>query len=154
MCARAREGGRCHCKSIKRCIYASTVIKKKSVYHLCIISVSIMLRMVVFIVVTKLNHTIFMPGYFYLVIPQIKLSQSKHDFTWFENACAKVTPVHNHMSKQLRGFNTLLPQSCLLSWSSGNHYTFFYVGPSQFTCWWIGANSPWLMGRSVKQTTP
>lgn len=99
--------------------------KKRSMYHLDIISVSIMLRMIIFIVVAKLNRTIFMPGYFYLVIDQIKLSQSNHNLAWVENACAKVTPVHVHMSKQLRGFNTLLPQSCLLSWSSGNHYTFF-----------------------------
>lgn len=72
-----------------------------------------MLRVVIFIVVAKFNYTTFTPRYFYSVIRQINLNQSEHDLAWFKNACANVSEVH--MTKQLWGFNTLLPQSCLLS---------------------------------------
>lgn len=49
--------------------------------------------MLIFIVVAKCNYTVFMPGYFYSAIHQIKLNQSEHDLAWFKNACADVTEV-------------------------------------------------------------
>ena len=49
--------------------------------------------MIIFIVVARFNYSIFMPGYFYSVIYQIKLNQSQHDLAWFKNVCASVIEV-------------------------------------------------------------
>lgn len=111
-----------------------------------------MLRMLLFIVVAKFDYTIFMPGYFYLVIYQIKLNQSEHDLAGLKNAWANITEVW-FMSPWGSSCGVLThycPTAVCLVDLLEITTPFPVLWSSWFTCWWIGTNSPWLMGRSVK----
>lgn len=48
---------------------------------------------------------------------------------WFKSACVHVTEVSDPSPHEeaVVGLDTLLPQSCLLSFSPGNHYISFHV---------------------------
>lgn len=109
--------------------------------------------MLIFIGVAKFNYTIFVPACFYLVIHQIKLNQPTYDLAWFKNVCANiVTQVSDsfHMRKQLWVLTHYCPRAVCSVDLLEIATPFAMLRPSQFTCCWIGANSPRLMGRSVK----
>lgn len=84
------NGGVCVTINPHRDVFIPPLWLKKSMYHL---KLSVMLRVVIFIVVAKFNYTTFTPRYFYSVIRQINLNQSEHDLAWFKNACANVSQV-------------------------------------------------------------
>lgn len=108
--------------------------------------------MLIFIAVAKFNYTIFTPGYFYLVIHQIKLNQSEHDLASFKNVCANVTKVW-FMSTWGNSCG-VLTHYCPTAVCSVHPLEITtpssMLWSSWFACWCIGTNSPRLMGRSVK----
>lgn len=98
-----------------------------------------MLRMLLFIVVAKFNYTIFMTGYFYLVIHQIKLNQSEHDLAGLKNACANITEVW-FMSPWGSSCGVLThycPTAVCLVDLLEITTPFSVLWSSWFTCWWI-----------------